>query len=556
MHTTPVRQAVLVAAVALLAFALVLVGCGSGGGGDAQPAAAKEEKPFEGRQERDTAELEEFIDKAQEIYLTRESSIPKDKEEAELNAAQASAFRWANADYRSGEYAKAQEGYEGIIEEYSAHYGANVNLTLALLQQEKNDDALVQALVCVGLYPTDPGPLLNVQTAAVASGFTADAALEEAAYYLLNRIKSGRELAEGLENQRLYNTLWDAIELSLHDVAQGKAKDGAEKYRDLLAQLDELLAGDLADDEDVHALRAYLVAVGTQLEIADEAAAEEEAAAKKDDEKTADDAKKKDDEKAKAEEASVDLDAVQAHAGLPYVVADDEVCTIVFTGYHMASDDPVAEFEFVNNSDEVLRFSAAYDVTGNGKKIENLSAAWPSLKPGEQDSAWGCFFATEDDKTVSVLEGDLTSLSCVVKVSKKTGESGNAGVYPFKWEADASKVAKKMDKKIVDNENGVTVHVTSVLPAGDGIVAVEYSGSYEGDGDALVGGSGWKANGADVELLGVGSPLGTGSAGHNYLLFRAKGANDLREGEIKSLTGTLVISDADGKELVNKPVEL
>lgn len=549
MHNTPVRHAVFVAAVALLAFALVLVGCGSGSGGDAQPAAVKEEKPFEGRTKRDASELQEYVDKAHEVFSDRQFNNPKDSNESELAAAQSSAFRWANADYRSGEYAKAQEGYEGIIEEYAEHYGANVNLTLALLQQEKNDDALVQALVCVGLYPTDPSPLLNVQAAAVACGFSAEDAIGDAALVMLHQVKARSDLPEGMENYQQYNRLWDAIELTLYDVAEGKASDGVEKYRDLLAQLDELLAGDLADDEDVHALRSYLVAVGTQLELADEATAEEEAAAEKDD-------AKKDDEKAKAEEASVDLDSVQAHAGLPYVVADDEVCTIVFTGYHMASDNPVAEFEFVNNSDEVLRFSAAYDVTGNGKKIENLSAAWPSLKPGEQDSAWGSFFATEDDKTVSVLEGDLESLSCVVKVSKKTGETGNAGVYPFKWEADASKVAKKVDKKIVDDENGVTVHVTSVLPAGDGIVAVEYSGSYKGDGDALVGGSGWKANGADVELLGVGSPLGTGSAGHSYLLFRAKGANDLREGEIKNLTGTLVISDADGKELVNKPVEM
>ena len=569
MHSLGLAFARGVLTVALVCLALLVAGCGSGAteevASQAQDEQSQEqEAAFKGRKKRDASELKKFVDEAHEVLVSRQSANPKDTNESELATSQNGAFKAANEAYRAGKYDNAQKGYETILGEYPEHYGANVNLTLALLQQQKNDEALVQSLVCVGMYPSEAGPLLNLQTAAVACGFSAEDALVEAAAEMLATLKEKADAPQGMTAEQQYNRLWDTIEIALYDVAQGKATDGDYVYKSLLADVDELAKGELASDKDAQALRAYLVAVGTQLGLAGDANAKTDASAKdeekdkkdaaKDEEKEADKAKEQAASKA---EQTVDLSTVQAHAGLPYVVADDETCTIVFTGYHMAADSPVAEFEFVNNSGDTLSFSGTGEVTGNGKEIQNLSAAWPAVDPGEQESAWGSFFATEGGETVSVLEGDLTSLSCAIKVRKTKGTvSDSLATYPLKWEADAAKVAKKTDTTILENEGGVTMRVTGILPVSDGIVAIEYWGSYKGEGKALVDGSDWKANGKDVVLLGAGSPLGTGTAGHHYLLFHAASADDLRDEAIESLAGTLTIRDADGKELISKQVSL
>ncbi len=555
-------------AIVVAVLALVLVGCGSGAqgpegaGGQQEPEPAKEELPFAGRKKRDASELDEYVEKALDVRKKRQSKSKKDQKESELTVEQAKAFAAANDAYKNGEYAAAQEGYEGILADYGEHYGANVNLALAMLQQQKNDDALVQALACMGLYPSDDGALLNVQAAAVACGFSAQDALDDAALAVVRKVRAGASLGKGMKNRLEYNRLWDEIETELYDVAQGKATDGDATYQKLLADADKLARGGLSKDEDLQALRAYLLAVGTQLGLEDGEADKDEKAAGKDDAKDSSAATSKDEsgsaskttaKSSGANEPGVDLDAAQAHVGLPYVVADDEACTIVFTGYHMAGKNPVAEFEFVNNSNEKLHFNASKNVTGNGTEIQNLSAAWPTVEPGEQESAWGSFFAKDGDKTVSVLEGDLTQLSCVASAGQ--WGSSNKKTYPLKWEADPKQATKDVGVKLLDEENDVTLTVTKVLPASDGVVVLEYRGSRKGSGKVLLDGSGWKVNGKDVELLGAGSPLGTGTVGHHHLMFRAKSASDLRNGAVESISGTLVLRDQDGKELVSKKID-
>lgn len=562
-----------ISAAVLLAVLLALVGCGSNqqdasGEGDQNGLAAQvEEASFKGREKRDPSELEEYVQKALETDEGRRAESGKDDEEKQT-AKLAEEFTDANDAYRAGEYQKAQEGYEQVLESYGEHYGANVNLALALLQQEKNDEALVQALACVTLFPEDEGTLLNVQTAGVACGFTTEDVLGEAALAVAHAARADSKLSTGMEAEQKYNQLWDDIETELYDVAQGKASNGAYVYESLLASADEL-ASELSNDEDAQYLRAYLVAVGTQLGLADDEATEvdnateskaeskeDKATSAKSESKAVNDTKAKDEKKTASESAQEDVDLAGAntHVGLPYVVADDEVCTIVFTGYHMASENPVAEFEFINNSDEKLHFSAAKNVTGNGVEIENLSAAWPTVEPGEQESAWGSFFATEGDDVVSVLKGDLTQLSCVASAGQ--WGSQNKATYPLKWEADPKQATKDVEIKLLDKENDVSMTLTKILPASDGIVALEYKGSYKGKGSVLVDGEGWKVNGKDVELLGAGSPMGTGTAGHHYLLFHAKNADDLREGDVETLTGTLTLHDEDGKEVVSKQFDL
>ena len=574
---------------------MVLVGCGSSHQGE--EASVHEPEPvegaFEGREKRDPSELEEYVEKALALGDERRAVSEEEKEEGTLTIAQKDAFKMANAAYRDGAYEDAQKGYEEVLEAYPEHYGANVNLALALLQQEKNDDALVQALTCLALYPEDEGVQLNVQTAAVACGFSTESALEDAALVVVRKVRDeSSKLSDKLKAELEYNKLWDDIETELYDAAQGTASNGEYVYKSLRTAVDELADGDLADDKDAQALRAYLVAVGTQFgyeesaeadadadaeKAADEKAADEEAAAEKEaaaeqkdaDEKDADEKEKSSDAKdadekkeasdedkpaKEAKKSEVDLSAIEAHLGLPYVVADDEVCTIVFTGYHMSADNPIAEFEFINHTKGSYHFFANNDVTANGEKIENFSAGWPTIDGEGQDSAWGNFFATEDDKVVSVVEGNLEQLSCVMNVGK--WGSDPVASYPLKWQADPKQHFKELDGKMIDDEGGVTITLQKVLPASDGIVAVEYKGSYKGEGPVTIDGDGWSVNGKDVELLSTGTPLSTGTVGHRYLLFRAKNAGDLREGRVERLAGTFIIRDAEGKELVNEMLEL
>ncbi|MBR3315710.1 MAG: hypothetical protein IKG18_16420 [Atopobiaceae bacterium] len=583
----------LVVLLAVMCLCMVLAGCGSSHQGE--EASVHEPEPvegaFEGREKRDPSELEEYVEKALALGDERRAVSEEEKEEGTLTIAQKDAFKMANAAYRDGAYEDAQKGYEEVLEAYPEHYGANVNLALALLQQEKNDDALVQALTCLALYPEDDGVQLNVQTAAVACGFSTESALEDAALVVVRKVRDeSSKLSDKLKAELEYNKLWDDIETELYDAAQGTASNGEYVYKSLRTAVDELADGDLADDKDAQALRAYLVAVGTQIgyeepveadadaekaadeKAADEKAADEEAAAEKDaaeqkdaaddkdkssDAKDADEKKESSDEDKPAKEADksdVDLSAVEAHLGLPYVVADDEVCTIVFTGYHMSADNPIAEFEFVNHTKGSYHFFAEHDVTANGEKIDNFSAGWPTINGVGQDSAWGNFFSTEDDKVVSVVEGNLEQLSCVMSVGK--WGSDPVASYPLKWQADPEQQFKELDGKMIDDEGGVTITLQKVLPASDGIVAVEYKGSYKGEGPVTIEGDGWSANGKDVELLSAGTPLSTGTVGHRYLLFRAKNAGDLREGRVERLAGTLIIRDAEGKELVNEMFEL
>ena len=553
---------------------VVLVGCGSSHQGE--EASVHEPEPvegaFEGREKRDSSELEEYVEKALALGDERRAVSEEEKEEGTLTIAQKDAFKAANEAYRAGNYNEAQKGYEEVLEAYPEHYGANVNLALALMQQEKNDDALVQALACLALYPEDDGVQLNVQTAAVACGFSTESALEDAALVVVRKVRDeSSKLSDKLKAELEYNKLWDDIETELYDAAQGTASNGEYVYKSLRTAVDELADGDLADDEDAQALRAYLVAVGTQFgyEEAVETGADAEKAAdeKASDEKAADETnaaeQKATDEKEasdedkpakKAEKSEVDLSAIEAHLGLPYVVADDEVCTIVFTGYHMSADNPIAEFEFINHTKGRYHFFAEHDVTANGEKIDNFSAGWPTIDGVGQDSAWGNFFSTEDEKVVSVVEGNLEQLSCVMSV----GNWGSDPVasYPLKWQADPEQHFKELDGKMIDDEGGVTVTLQKVLPASDGIVAVEYKGSYKGEGPVTIDGDGWSVNGKDVELLSAGTPLSTGTVGHRYLLFRAKNAGDLREGRVERLAGTFIIRDAEGKELVNEMLEL
>lgn len=303
-----IRGRVLAAGVAAL-LALGLCHCGAATQPEEVAANQLEiQQPFEGHETEDLRKLKTYVDRALEKGRDRVSSKGKDSEEADLAKAANKNFKKANKAYRDGEYAKAEELYEGILKGYPTHYGANVNLTLALLQQNDDADALTQALTCVYLFPKDGAVLLNVQTAGAAMGFKpshVEEAMNDVAKVAPSNAAGRRaEPKDDYASFYRYNKLWDRIETELHEIVARRsggdeadaeaaedseadaveAEEGAsdaieteaqyeaiaqvvadfQTYNDLAKEAEELEQA-LPDDADVTALRAYLYAVGLQL---------------------------------------------------------------------------------------------------------------------------------------------------------------------------------------------------------------------------------------------------------------------------------------------------
>lgn len=523
----------------------------------AQEVAVTQEGRFEGREARDISEMKRFKEKALENANQRKSVQNAEKDEATLVDELATDFEKANKQYRKGDYAQAQKGYEKVLKTHPKHYGANVNLTLALLQQEKGEDALVQALTSLSLFPGDDGIPLNVQTAAVACGFTAEDALKTGAE-VVSESEGGTSVSDKRANDLAYNRLWDRIETELWAAAHAKDgdKQSREKYEALHKELSEEVEKNLSDDKDAQALLAYLEAVGKQLDAggqgegAGDSKKEESSSAKE----TKADSSAKD-----TKEAKIDFSSVEPHVGLPYVVVDDENCTVIFTGYHMASDKPVAEFAMLNKTaDKRLRMEAK-DARANGVDIENFSGAYVYVSPGEQGSGWGSFFGKEGDDTVSLVKGDLKELTCAVTVSDMTGGSSKVlATHPLSWKADESgKGEMKVNQKVIDEKDVFSLTVTGVRGASDDVVGIEYSSGNPGKGKISFDSKGdWQVNGVDMELLGAGLSYDKGNGSHHFILLKAKNPGALGNDPVKTVTGTLVVKDADGKELASKKLEL
>lgn len=556
--------------------ALVLFGCG---GKEESPSAAtstqesaaqedaEEEGLFEGREARDISEMEPYKEKALENAEAALAVTFDGKEEADLIDELAEDFEESNDYYREGEYKQAQKGYEEILKTYPQHYGANVNLTLALLQQEKNEEALVQAFESLALNPTDDGIPLNVQTAAVACGFTAEDAMEVAGD-IVWEMDSSAEINESLEHELAYNRLWDRIETELWKAAHGKGskKQNGEAYALLLEELTDEVEGPLSDDEDAQALLAYLEAVGEQLGLSEETKSANDSSKKDEskDEAKKDQAKKdegKEDEAKDKKEATTETAVLDAHEGLPFLIDDNDQYTLVFTGYHMGSKNPVAEFWAYNKTtDKTLDFEMR-NVVANGIEIEDFSGGYIYLHPNEQDNAWGCFFGKDDqDKTISLVEGELDDLSCDIVVYDNTESYKNTALkeYSITWKADAaSQDHSDLKKKVIDEEGVFSLTVNRILGANDDVVELEYTSSYP-NGKELVFDSkdDWKVNGKDAELLGAGAKMEIGNGWHHYIILKAKNTGELGDEPVKTVEGTLIVMDADGKELVAQKVEL
>ena len=246
----------------LCTFACVLLmACAGGTLPGAQPT-----NTFEGRAARDASELNEYVEKAAQAGGQRKDNAPKKKEDGDLTKELQDELADANDAYKKGDYATAEASYNKIIEEHPTNYGANVNLTLALLRQDRNEEALVQALTCVYLFPEDTGPALNAQVTGVALGFdikdinssVESLAKDQDGSFDLSATSS--DYADDLT----YNLLWDRIDTELHDEATGKEKPTSGDYDILREELADLLHK-RPDDEDVLALVKYFDAAANKL---------------------------------------------------------------------------------------------------------------------------------------------------------------------------------------------------------------------------------------------------------------------------------------------------
>ena len=259
MKTTKSRHLASIAILVLtLACAFALSACGSGGNSSGT---------FTGMQPRDAADMEQYASKAIAIGIERQEAESSDAEEGELSATVASEFAEGNEAYRNGNYASAQSAYEKAIEKYPMHFGSNVNLVLAQLQQGKNEDALVQALTCVYLFDDDAGCILNAQVAGTACGFgddTIDAIIKEVS---IVSVESLLERSSSYLFEYRYNSLWNRIETLLYQAAQVSDDERAQYQDEFMQLLEEMdaLEQEKPDDKDVKALSVYLLSVGVQL---------------------------------------------------------------------------------------------------------------------------------------------------------------------------------------------------------------------------------------------------------------------------------------------------
>ena len=572
--------------------ALALYGCGGNGesASPQEPAAqepvASQEGGFQGRSARSISGMMKIKERALKKAEECRSFDPGKKKEAELIEEVTQDFEDANKFYKKADYEHAQKGYENVLEVYPLHYGANVNLTLALLQQENNEEALVQALCSLALFPTDDGIPLNLQTAAVACGFSADDALEVGAE-VVGEFKNDAEVSDKLKNDLSYNSLWDRIETGLWKAAhsEGSEKENREAYEALHAELLEMIdSGELSDDEDAQALLAYLEAAGEQLglatqeatdeatqdataeESAEDKEAAEDSATKDDKDKDKTDAKDKDKDSKPAEEAKepeIDFSNVEPHVGLPYVIVDDELCTVLFTGYHMSSDHPVAEFAMLNKTSDRKLSMDTEDAIANGIEIEDFSGAYVYVGPGEKGTGWGSFFGKEGDDVVTLVKGELEELTCVVTVADTTEwPNEELGTYAFSWKADKSgknqiTIDKKDKKKAIEEEGVFSFTVDAVRGANDDYVDVEYTSGYSGSGNVTFDSKDdWKVNGVDVELLDAGKPFEHGNGWYRHILLKAKKSGSLGNEPVKTVEGTIVVKDADGKEIAQGKIKV
>lgn len=193
----------------------------------------------------------------------------------------------ANEAYLAGEYEKAVEGYDKLLEKYPAQFGALNNRALAMMQLNKYEDALMEYMALSVAYPEQHGALINMLVAGHALNYDVDEMLAyhfgldfsvdskgddsaeratmllEARYFALDSLEQlaaeQKEVYEGVRNAVLYNIAYADMEKFNGDI------DKSEIDRTLLPEISQMLSTLMekteGKDEDVVKLNAYFEAL-------------------------------------------------------------------------------------------------------------------------------------------------------------------------------------------------------------------------------------------------------------------------------------------------------
>ena len=256
--------------VIVLVIALALGACGQGGG---QGAGGGQFQGFDARSVDELANLAEAA-------MAEAKLIDKEDADSQQKAKASTEFENGNTEYRARNYAKATEAYKEALEYDRGNHGANVNLTLSLLQEGRDNEAFAQALRCVALFPDDAGCLLNAQVAGTACRFSADD-LDMWLDLIVNERGDTSVSAvltptlKGTGNNMIwndaytYNAIWNRIETELYPGEKTWKNAPQTTPSEAYLELKESLSWLDSDDEDVAALQAYLEAVAGQLGLKD-----------------------------------------------------------------------------------------------------------------------------------------------------------------------------------------------------------------------------------------------------------------------------------------------
>ena len=435
------RLAALMAAVAVV---FGLAACAGAGGAGAAPEEAAVytvdiKQPFTGHEVRDASELDKYVDDAVALYNKRKGRMAKDAEESELASKANPNFKKANDSYANGDYEQAVKLYRSILKTDPFHYGASVNLTLALLQQEKNDEALIQALSCLAVSPDEEGIALNIQAAGVACGFSTED-LEGAMDATLEKLDIQSSVNKENRNDRFtslyaYNKLWDRIETELYQgniedqqedeaaeeaseseadaeateasedteaseaekaSAEGSPADTAlanNRAYDTLNHDMESLVDEMSGDTDATALHAYLYVVGLQLG------------------------------------CEADPSLIEPMHTMPYIAVDSDICTIDIKQLTSVDDGWHLDFDLTNKlADDRMSIGHGGLWLVNGSEVTtHLSEV--VLEPGETKS-----ITLEFGRMGDAGEQEATSLLGTFVITSRTSNSILVR-YPVSWEA-------------------------------------------------------------------------------------------------------------------------
>lgn len=488
----------------------VLVAC-------SQQDSAQKQVGFIGREARAASEIDAFVEKALQTANERKQQKNEDATEGDEAKESAEAFLAGNEQYHAGAYAEAQASYEDMLKTEPLNYGANINLTMALLQQEKNEDALTQALVCVNLFDDDTGALLNAQAAGAACGFKSEDVTEALRSVLEESGKDSMETLEGNVAQKYwrYNVLWSDIETELYGTPESST------YKGLQSDLKDL-GKDLYNDKDVAYLQAYLDAVGVDLGFeAGEKSAESDAESPAKDASSANAASTSDSSSVSASTSS-DSSSVSSSAS-----ASSNTSSSASTSSSTSASDASSASSSTSNGSSASSSSS----TGSSSSTSTSTSSATSTSDSSSSSA-------SSTGTSSASAGDTTSASSSSQstIAEAVAEDGQLSFKHF-------------PVSLFDTDDYSLRFTGYDYKASNKGLEVDYT--FENRADKTLGftfDDNWKLNGKSVKAT-AGDTLRKKGTAYLSFVFKDPKTDEFLDWELESFEGTVIVIDDKGNEL-------